>query len=192
MSIDTSGGHPAMDYREHVRTYNGFLKGAVLNAGVIDGKTSFAAAGAPDITLIYVGATIPTPWETVKVGASWDHLQRNNLSDADSFALYTSVSVDKLKINTRVEYFDNGGGAVALGGPAYVPATAVGASSGNGKAEVVAGTLTLDYALWANVITRLEYRYDRDLSHGRNLPGGPGTTGYNSAQLLALNVIYKF
>ncbi len=30
MSIDTSGGHPAMDYREHVRTYNGFLKGAVV------------------------------------------------------------------------------------------------------------------------------------------------------------------
>lgn len=30
MSIDTSGGHPAMDYREHVRTYNGFLKGAMV------------------------------------------------------------------------------------------------------------------------------------------------------------------
>jgi hypothetical protein len=29
MSIDTSGGHSAMDYREHVRTYNGFLKGTV-------------------------------------------------------------------------------------------------------------------------------------------------------------------
>jgi len=24
MSVDTSGGHPAMDYKEHVRTYNGF------------------------------------------------------------------------------------------------------------------------------------------------------------------------
>ena len=30
MSIDTSGGHPAMDYREHVRTYNGFIKGTVV------------------------------------------------------------------------------------------------------------------------------------------------------------------
>ncbi len=26
MSVDTSGGHPAMDYAEHTRTYNGFLK----------------------------------------------------------------------------------------------------------------------------------------------------------------------
>ena len=29
MSIDTTGGHPEMDYREHVRTYNGFIKGTV-------------------------------------------------------------------------------------------------------------------------------------------------------------------
>jgi hypothetical protein len=26
MSINTSGGHPAMDYAEHTRTYHGFLK----------------------------------------------------------------------------------------------------------------------------------------------------------------------
>jgi hypothetical protein len=26
MSIDTSGGHPAMDYSEHTRTYQGFIK----------------------------------------------------------------------------------------------------------------------------------------------------------------------
>ena len=25
MSIDTSKDHPAMDYKEHVRTYNGFM-----------------------------------------------------------------------------------------------------------------------------------------------------------------------
>jgi len=24
MSVDTSGGHPKMDYDEHIRTYNGF------------------------------------------------------------------------------------------------------------------------------------------------------------------------
>ena len=30
MSIDTTGGHPEMDYREHVRTYNGFIKGTVV------------------------------------------------------------------------------------------------------------------------------------------------------------------
>jgi hypothetical protein len=30
MSIDTSNGHKAMDYPEHVRTYNGFLRGTII------------------------------------------------------------------------------------------------------------------------------------------------------------------
>lgn len=30
MSVDTSGGHPAMDYPEHDRTYAGFIRGAVI------------------------------------------------------------------------------------------------------------------------------------------------------------------
>jgi len=30
MSIDTTGGHPAMDYREHERTYRGFVRGAII------------------------------------------------------------------------------------------------------------------------------------------------------------------
>lgn len=30
MSIDTSDGHSAMDYKEHVRTYDGFVKGTII------------------------------------------------------------------------------------------------------------------------------------------------------------------
>jgi Bacterial aa3 type cytochrome c oxidase subunit IV len=30
MSVDTRGGHPAMDYPEHTRTYSGFVKGAII------------------------------------------------------------------------------------------------------------------------------------------------------------------
>ena len=33
MSIDTSGGHPAMDYKEHQRTYAGFIQATKI--GVI-------------------------------------------------------------------------------------------------------------------------------------------------------------
>ena len=29
MAVDPSGGHPAMDYPEHLRTYSGFLKATV-------------------------------------------------------------------------------------------------------------------------------------------------------------------
>lgn len=30
MGLDHSGGHSAMDYAEHSRTYNGFLKGTIV------------------------------------------------------------------------------------------------------------------------------------------------------------------
>jgi hypothetical protein len=30
MAIDPAGGHPAMDYPEHVRTYGGFLRATAI------------------------------------------------------------------------------------------------------------------------------------------------------------------
>lgn len=30
MAVDPSGGHPAMDYPEHVRTYSGFLRATMI------------------------------------------------------------------------------------------------------------------------------------------------------------------
>jgi hypothetical protein len=33
MSVDTSGGHPDMDYGEHVRTYDGFVRAAQIIVG---------------------------------------------------------------------------------------------------------------------------------------------------------------
>jgi Bacterial aa3 type cytochrome c oxidase subunit IV len=30
MSLDTTGGHPAMDYNEHTRTYGGFIRGTIV------------------------------------------------------------------------------------------------------------------------------------------------------------------
>lgn len=30
MTVDTNNGHPAMDYPEHLRTYQGFLRGSVV------------------------------------------------------------------------------------------------------------------------------------------------------------------
>ena len=58
----------------------------------------------------------------------------------------------------------------------------------------MAGTLTLDYALWANVISRLEVRCDRDLSQKTDgalfdLRSGGGA---KLIQTVAFNVIYKF
>jgi hypothetical protein len=30
MAVETEGGHKAMDYPEHIRTYNGFVRGTVI------------------------------------------------------------------------------------------------------------------------------------------------------------------
>lgn len=35
MSVDTSDGHPAMDYKEHERTYAGFITGTKWLTGLI-------------------------------------------------------------------------------------------------------------------------------------------------------------
>jgi hypothetical protein len=35
MAIDPTGGHPAMDYPEHLRTYAGFVRGTVVTIVLI-------------------------------------------------------------------------------------------------------------------------------------------------------------
>jgi hypothetical protein len=35
MAIDPSGGHPAMDYTEHTRTYSGFLRATVIMIALV-------------------------------------------------------------------------------------------------------------------------------------------------------------
>ncbi len=35
MSIDTSEGHEAMDYKEHVRTYDGFIKVTIWGTAAV-------------------------------------------------------------------------------------------------------------------------------------------------------------
>ena len=35
MSVDTSEGHPEMDYAEHTRTYAGFVRGAIILTVVV-------------------------------------------------------------------------------------------------------------------------------------------------------------
>jgi len=189
----------------------GFLKGAVLNASVVDGfgngaaptAAGLAAAGVRDFQNIHVGATVPTPWESIKTGAALDIIRRDQAADTTSIALYTSfnnVGIEKLKLNTRVEYFDNNGNAtfpaLALGGAASAGRGAANVA-GVGAAEILAATITADYQLWNNVISRLEYRWDHDCSSGRHLPGnvnsgGTAGAGNNNAHLVALNLIYKF
>ncbi len=172
---------------------SGFLEGATLNAGVVD---TGSAGLAPDVVNIYVGGTIPTPVANLSLGYSWDHIYSNGAADTDAYALYVAYGVsDKLTLSTRADYLDNNGGVFAP--LAATPGGGLGAAGiAATRAELFGLTVTADYALWANVVTRLEYRWDHDVSGGRHLPGnvasGAAGTPGNNHQLIALNVVYKF
>jgi hypothetical protein len=155
----------------------GFLAGATLYGGVMYAGFGEDDFGGNDIINYYAGATAPTPLKALTVGVAYDY-QANGLFDnsyANAIAGYLSIKLsEKLKLNARGEY--------ATGSPG-----AYGTATGE-KAELLGVTGTLDYSLWANAITRLEFRWDHDLSEN----GIFGPEDEDDALSLALNVIYKF
>jgi len=168
----------------------GFMKGATFTVAAIDASGS--GGGNPGTTSLYAGATIPTPMSALKVGACFDYLDIHNdtaVNGNDSvwnIALYSSFqATDKLSFNLRAEYLD----AQSLGGGSpgiFSNSTYV----GNTAEEF---TATAQYNLWANVISRVEFRWDH-VEH-RNAFGSSSTTGgkfRGNDFLLALNVIYQF
>ena len=145
----------------------GWFAGSSLYAGVVDGGIR-----GGDNVLVYVGGTMATPWKELTLGASYDTLLVKNGSYANAFALYVSYQVtEKLKVNNRFEYANSGFGNFVASGS---------------DDKVLAYTGTLDYALWANVVSRLEFRWD-------HVAGGVGTFGGQKNDLsVAANLIYKF
>ena len=149
----------------------GWLAGSSLYAGVVDG----GIRDGKDSLLVYVGGTMATPWKELTVGAAYDYVNHVNgaRGHANAVALYLSYQVtEKLKLNNRVEYATMSG---------FYDDGDFSASN-----KIFADTLTADYALWANVVTRLEFRWD----HGAN--GFTRFGGQRNDISLAANVIYKF
>jgi hypothetical protein len=117
--------------------------------------------------------TIATPGGNVHNDSGWD------------VAAYANVqATDKLSFNGRFEYYD-----LQSGVNPYV--------FSNGKGEEF--TLTLQYNLWANVISRAEFRWDHaDQGTAFGGDGGlassgfGGTTAVANSYELALNLIYTF
>ena len=151
----------------------GFLKGATLNFGAVDA----GIVNGKDIINLYVGGSVPTPVTGVTLGFAYDY-RANGLADSsyeNAVGGYLAwQATEKLKLNGRAEYATGSNGAYGI--------------TQDGHTELFGLTATLDYTLWANAITRLEFRWDRDLGgNGAFLDG----TKDNAASL-ALNVIYKF
>ena len=89
---------------------------------------------------------------------------------------------EKLKLNGRLEYTS------ASNGYWYT------AADDSHHAALLGVTGTLDYSLWANVISRLEVRWDHSLTGDRpyNVAAGAPPDGLKNVVTLALNVIYNF
>lgn len=153
----------------------GCLKGATLNFAILDSGVS----SRENIVNYYAGFTMPTPIKELSVGLGDDY-RANGLRDGshenalDLYLMYQAT--EKLKFASRTEYATGSGGAWGV-----PPAP--------GKdVELLGETLTADYSLWANTITRAELRWDHSLTGQRMFGDG----NQHNAASLTLNVIYKF
>ena len=178
-----SGTSPELSSKSYIASFAltapdswGFLKGSTLNLQTIQTFDSFGANNYS------VNGTLNTPVTGLKVGLAYDKIQQlgalNEGGDANIYGVYaTYQATSKLSYNVRGEYVDG----------QNLPFFWVGSSGGpnNGKGEEV--TLTVEYDLWANVVSRLEARWDHT-----ETGGGYNQQGNADAYLLALNLVYKF
>jgi hypothetical protein len=172
----------------------GFLQGGSLYAGVVHGKQSGVAVNQAFRTSYYAGATVPTPVEGLKAGVAFDYLELNegspafNSSSTSALAAYLSfAATEKLTLHGRVDYLQVGGdGVSAAGGSVAVFAPGD---------DILSSTLTADYQLWQNVISRVEFRWDHDLDEGSGVTGAGDSmrSGTHTDEFsLMANLIYKF
>lgn len=143
----------------------GWLAGSSLYAGVVD-----SAGRGRDTYNIYVGGTIGTPITGLTTGIAYDHTGGGQ-GNANAIALYLSYQLtEQVKLHGRAEYGNS----------------RLGLFTGGGRDKVTALTGTVDYALWANVVSRAEFRWD-------HVAGGAGRlSGQKNDLSLTANLIYKF
>jgi hypothetical protein len=172
----------------------GAMSGSTLTACIINGFDSGIGAGSGglygngfDQTSFYVGATVSTPVTGLKVGASYDYAALTSqpptgsgLKEASAYAnavgAYISYQItEKLSAYGRAEYASS------------TYATTFGAR------KVVEGTATLQYDLWKNVMSRVEFRWDH-AADDSNAYGGTvvGTPTRDNAYMLMADFAYKF
>jgi len=133
----------------------------------------------------------------LKVGGAFDYLDVHNLQ-GENWVIGGYVSAqatEKLSFNGRAEYMvDDGAQKLFVDGFGYPIAP-------NRVGEL---TLTAQYDLWKNVLSRIEFRWDHSLS-GEGVWGGTasnaaaaaagsatGTGTLKNEWLLAANIVYKF
>jgi len=148
----------------------GFLKGSTLNLQTVQGFDNESA------DIYSANVTLPTPVAGLKLGLAFDAYQSLAASEEGQvYGIYASYqATDKLGLALRGELVNNA------------------KDQNNFLSRGSEVTATLSYNLWANVLSRLEARWDHlDQNVGGN--DAYGSNGhYVNAFVLAANVAYKF
>lgn len=176
----------------------GWVGGSVLYFGVVNGLNgasvfNYANQESERTTSLYAGATIKTPVDGLAVGVAWDYrsdfdsglgvnLPENRAYSIAGYLSYAPKDA-KWKVNDRIDYTS------ADPGVWYGVENGVNGVDPN-QQHLIANTLTLDYSLWDNVITRAEFRWDHSLTGDK--PYGGADNPMKNAFILAANIIYKF
>ena len=171
----------------------GALAGSGLYAGVVDGFSG----NTQDTTSFYVGVQLKTGVEGLSVGAAYDY--REDGARFVNGALYdpgdnwayaiagylTFKATDHLSFAGRLDYSNGSNGTWGF-------------LSSEGENQLLSATLTADYALWANVLARFEFRWDTcltdDKPYGGDMPfdGETGGPSDENALTVAANLVFKF
>jgi hypothetical protein len=139
----------------------GFLGGTELTYARVDG----AGADGSEQDNSYLGASIPLPVEGLSYTLAWDNVEYATGADTTLVGHYLSYAAnDKMTVNLRYET-GNVNGAT---------------NNNDGVSDISIG---IDYQLWENVISRVEYIEASD-------DGGTGTR--DNKESLVFNVIYSF
>jgi hypothetical protein len=158
------------------------------------------------MTQLKLGAALDYLWQSSYNGSAAlgipNTLSPNEGDDIWVVGLYgTYQATDKLSFNVRGEWGRDDGNSIPASASTTgttTPTDVVSLYPGGGPFQEV--TLTVQYNLWANVMTRGEFRWDH-VTHGNWFGAGnqDPTTGLdtggpsrNDDFLLALNIIYQF
>lgn len=160
--------------------------------GVSDGAPAINGKGH-DRTHLYAGATVKTPVKGLSLGAAYDSIWHCDVAGIDTgytmaaavYASFKPSDDSKLSLHVRGEYV-KGNSLAVLGGLTAGPTPIIDMD------KVIALTGTIQYDLWANVISRLEVRWDHIASKTGAGGGGFSSNGNKNDIMVAANVIYKF
>jgi hypothetical protein len=188
----------------------GWAAGSSIYAGVVYGfnngtstiEPGFSGAAGGYQQNYYLGATLNTPWKALTAGFAFDYVRNAGGGFDDPFigegtgktdtyvlgAYATYKATDKLSFNGRAEFVHSD-----TSGTVFDP----GAAGFDIQSDGYELTATVEYDLWANVISRLELRYDHNNAHAVGISDEESfdlADGFAHSDSLGLyaNVIYKF